>query len=93
MPRYDVMSCLKEVTGLQHGWGEGNVSAGQRESEEEVYSCFGTLRNNWLGAAAPEVSVGQLCCLPARYLIPQCHDFITGQLNQSKAKYQFEATP
>lgn len=68
MPCYDVMSCLKEVTGSEHGWGEGNVSAGQRESGEVVHSCFGTLRNNWLGATAPQASVGQLCRLPALLL-------------------------
>lgn len=83
MPRYDVMSCLKEVTGLQQCecrpagvWGGGTFLF--RHATEQL---------------APKVSVGQLCCLPVCCLIPQCHGFITGQLNQSKAKYQFEATP
>lgn len=53
---------------LQHGWGEVNVSAGQRESGEEVHSCFGTLRNNWLEATAPRASDGQHGCLPALLL-------------------------
>lgn len=31
----------------------GSLSAGQRGSEKEVRSCFGTLENNWPGVSAP----------------------------------------
>lgn len=44
-----MMAYVKEVT--VHGWAEGDVSAGQRESVEGAHSCFSTVQNNWPGVS------------------------------------------
>lgn len=60
----------KEVTVLWHGWGQANVSAGQRESGEEVHLCFGLWARPYSKLSRIEVSALLSFSVPAFKFIP-----------------------
>lgn len=67
-----VMTHVKAVTMLWHGWGKGNVSAGHWGSGEKVHSNqnFALAQNNWceciLQAATSLELIWKACCVPKR---------------------------